>query len=260
MNEESLRQALAHLNLGAIRYFDSVGSTNAEALDWAGKDAPHLALVIADEQTSGRGRLNRKWFTPRGSAIAASLILRPGASLRSHFSRLAGLAALAIASMCRELGAEPQIKWPNDVLINGKKIAGVLIETVWADEDVEALVVGMGVNVLREALPPAEALLFPAASLQDGLGKLPPAREAILESILRHFLAWLPRLGTEKFLQTWDSLLAFHGARVEIRAGEEAAAVGELLGLGADGDLQLRDEHDRIISIRYGDVSLRPAA
>ena len=101
MNENSLKKNLSKLNIGDLRYFDSIGSTNDEALAWATESARDLSIVIADEQTQGRGRLNRKWFTPKESALAFSLILRPSAP--THLSRIVGLAALSIAESCRRL-------------------------------------------------------------------------------------------------------------------------------------------------------------
>src|SRR5215208_1117001 len=98
MNQDELKKALSKLPLGEVKYFDSIGSTNNEALAWATKDAKDLSLVIADEQTAGRGRLDRKWFTPPGTALAFSLILRPSAAERPNLSRVVGLAALSVAN------------------------------------------------------------------------------------------------------------------------------------------------------------------
>ena len=97
MNESSLKKHLSKINNIELRYFDSIGSTNDEALAWAATGANDLSIVIADEQTQGRGRLNRRWFTPKGSALAFSLILRPTAAQRPHLSQTVGLAALSIA-------------------------------------------------------------------------------------------------------------------------------------------------------------------
>ena len=77
MNSNELKKSLSKLPLGDVRYFDTLGSTNDEALAWAATDTPDLSVVIADEQTAGRGRLDRKWFTPRGTALAFSIVLRP---------------------------------------------------------------------------------------------------------------------------------------------------------------------------------------
>src|SRR5512138_2076692 len=97
MNQNDLKKVLSKLPLGDVRYFDSIGSTNNEALAWATSGAKDLSLVIADEQTAGRGRLDRKWFTPKGTALAFSLILRPTADEKAHLTRMVGLAALAVA-------------------------------------------------------------------------------------------------------------------------------------------------------------------
>ena len=138
MNESSLKKTLSKLNIGGLRYFDSIGSTNDDALAWASDNAPDLSMVIADEQTQGRGRLNRKWFTPKGSALAFSLILRPSAAHCSHLSRTVGLAALSMTESFLKLGLAPRIKWPNDILLDGKKAAGILVETDWSGDKVSS--------------------------------------------------------------------------------------------------------------------------
>jgi BirA family transcriptional regulator, biotin operon repressor / biotin---[acetyl-CoA-carboxylase] ligase len=260
MNENSLKKTLSKLNIGDLRYFDSIGSTNDEALAWAADGASDLSIVIADEQTQGRGRLNRKWFTPKGSALAFSLILRPSATLRPHLSRTVGLAALSIADSCSKLGLAPLIKWPNDILLSGKKTAGILIETVWSGEDIDSLVIGMGINIYKESVPPAELLQFPATSIEDELGKAPPRREEIVFSILDRLMHWQKLMGTDEFMNAWEGILAFRGEQVQIHAGSKVPITGELLGLESDGSLRLRDVHNKSIIVRFGDVSLRPAA
>ncbi len=260
MNQHSLKDKLTKLNIGDIRYFDSIGSTNDEALAWAADGARDFSLVVADEQTSGRGRLRRRWFTPAGSGLAASLILHPSADLRLHLSRVVGLAALAIAESCKGLGLDARIKWPNDILVSGKKIAGILVESVWSGADVDALVVGMGVNVFKESEPPAEALQFPATSFEEALGTTPPAREEVLASILSAFIQQREQIATAEFIKNWEAALAFRGEQVQIHNPSAAPIIGEALGLEADGSLRLRDAHGKLITIRFGDVSLRPGA
>src|ERR1044071_8233560 len=119
MNQHDLKKALSKLPLGDMRYFESIGSTNDEALAWAATDSPDLSLIIADEQTAGRGRLDRKWFTPSGTALAFSLILRPTPEEKPFLTRIVGLAALAVAEAVQKRELRAQIKWPNDVLIAG---------------------------------------------------------------------------------------------------------------------------------------------
>jgi BirA family biotin operon repressor/biotin-[acetyl-CoA-carboxylase] ligase len=257
MNETSLKKKLSKLKLGGLRYFDSIGSTNDEALTWAAAGAPDFSLVIADEQTQGRGRFDRKWFTPKGSGLALSLILRPPHSHLPHLSRTVGLAALSIADPCFKLGLTPRIKWPNDILLNSKKAAGILIETVWSGDKVDSLVVGMGINVCKASVPPADMLQFPATSIEDELGESTPAREDILFDILSAFLRWREKIGTDELIPTWEGILAFRGEQVQV-AGQ-SPITGELLGLEPDGSLCLLDANNNSVIIRYGDVSLRPA-
>lgn len=260
MNETLLKKQLASLNLGGLRYFDSIGSTNDEALAWAADGARDFSLVVADEQTHGRGRLDRKWFTPKGSAIAMSLILRPTTSMRPHLSRTVGLAALSLADTSLKLGLAPQIKWPNDILVNGKKIAGILIESVWSGDDVDSLVIGMGMNVFSPATPPASQLQFPASSLQDEMRQTPPEREQILHHILNTFGTWRERIATDTVITAWEEKLAFRGESVQVSTGGGDPIFGTLDGLASDGSLILRDKHDKSIIVRFGDVSLRPIA
>lgn len=258
MNARTLTKALSQLDLGGLRYFDSIGSTNDEALAWAAQGAPDLSIVVADEQTSGRGREGRRWFTPAGTALAFSLILRPTAEDLPHLSRTVGLAAVALAESMRKRSLIPQIKWPNDLLLSGQKLAGILVESVWSGEAVDCTVIGVGVNVARAAIPPPELLQFPATSLEHALGSL-PKREAILHDILSELLAWRPLLGSEKLLKAWEERLAFRGERVQITGQGTEIAAGKVLGLEADGSLRLRDERGNPVTVRFGDVRLRPA-
>jgi len=258
MNESSLNELFSTLPLGDIRYFDSIGSTNDEALAWANKGAHDLSLIIADEQTMGRGRLGRPWFTPPGTALAFSLILRPTADEKPHLSRLVGLAALAITESLQKMGLSPQIKWPNDVLLNQRKVAGVLIELAWSGEDVVCVVIGIGVNILKGAVPSTDILRFPGTSLEDMLG-YPVERENVLRDILSALIALRPQLSTDEFMNKWEETLAYHGKQVKVdMAGQ--TLVGLLEGIIPDGSLRLRDEHGNSVTVQFGDVRLRPYA
>lgn len=259
MNGRSLNKTLSKLNISGLRYFDTIGSTNDEALAWAADGAADVSLVVADEQTQGRGRLDRTWFTSKGTALAFSLILRPPAALRPHLSRTVGLAALSITDALLKMGLVPCIKWPNDILLGGRKTAGILVETVWAGEDVDSLVIGMGVNILRASTPPAELLKFPATSIEAELGRSPD-RELLLRDILLALIAWYPRLGADELIHAWDERLSFRGEQVQVREGNGEFIQGELLGIESDGSLRLRNERDNFVIVRFGDVSLRPLA
>ncbi len=259
MNQSELKKTLAKLPLGDVRYFDSIGSTNNEALAWATSGAKDVSLVIADEQTEGRGRLDRKWFTPKGTALAFSLILQPTAEEKSHLTRTVGLATLAVIDVLRTRGLTAQIKWPNDVLLNGRKVAGILAESVWSGEEVDCVVIGIGMNILKGAVPSAELLQFPATSLEESRG---PAveREKILHDILAGMIALRPHIGTDSFIASWEKALAYRGEQVQVEEGSGILITGKLLGLESDGSLRLRTDDDKSITVQFGDVRLRPQA
>jgi BirA family biotin operon repressor/biotin-[acetyl-CoA-carboxylase] ligase len=257
MNQNELKKTLSKLPLGDVRYFDSIGSTNTEALAWAASGAKDLSLVIADEQSAGRGRLDRKGFTPKGTALAFSLILRPTEVVKPHLTRTVGLAALAVADSLRTRGLVAQIKWPNDVLMNGRKVAGILVESVWSGEEVDCVVIGIGMNVLKGAVPAADLLQFPATSLEEALGP-DVKREGILHDILAGIIALRPHIDTDSFIASWEKVLAFRGEQVQVEDGSGTPIVGKLLGLEADGSLKLRGENDKSVTVRFGDVRLRP--
>jgi BirA family biotin operon repressor/biotin-[acetyl-CoA-carboxylase] ligase len=259
MNQSGLNKSLSKLPLGEIRYFDSIGSTNDEALAWAANNAKDMSLVIADEQTLGRGRYDRPWITPRATALALSLILRPSTQERSHLSRIVGLAALAVSDALQLLNLAPEIKWPNDILLNRRKVAGILIELVWSGDDVDCVVIGIGVNVSKGAVPSTDILRFPAISLEDVLGQ-PPDRQTLLHDILASFIALRPHLGTDSFITSWEKKLAYNGRQVQVEMGSEQSVTGKVIGLESDGSLRLSDEHGRSMTVRFGDVRLRPYA
>ncbi|HSM70235.1 MAG TPA: biotin--[acetyl-CoA-carboxylase] ligase [Anaerolineales bacterium] len=256
MNQQELELALSTLNLKEIRFFDSTGSTNNEALAWAKNGAGDLSLVVADEQTLGRGRFDRRWFTPPRTALAFSLILRPTHEEKPLLSRIVGLAALALSDVLLTLDLEPQIKWPNDILLNGRKLAGILIEATWVEDEVNSLVIGMGVNVAKAAVPSTDILGFPATSLENMLGYVPD-RKVLLHAILANIIALRPHLGTDSFMSSWEKRLAYYGRQVRVEMGGEKSVSGKVVGLESDGSLRLRGDDGNSISVQFGDVRLR---
>jgi len=251
--------SLAGLPIGEIRYFDSIGSTNDYAMQWAIDGAGDLSLVLADKQTAGRGQKGRTWFTPPGSALAMSLILRPTGEEITYLPRATALMAVSLVDSLRQRGLDPQIKWPNDVLLHGRKVAGILVESFWTGNKLDASILGMGVNVLKASTPPDDALLFPATSVEEELGK-PLAREELLKDILTSLLTWRPQLGSDLFLTIWEQNLAYLGQQVRVWKSRELAISGELVGLNTDGSLNLQDENGKSVTVRFGEVYLRPLA
>ncbi len=256
MNPRELKQALAALPLGGLRYYASIGSTNDEALTWAAQGAPHLSLVVANEQTRGRGRGGRTWLTPPDCALAFSLILRPSEAERTHPARVTALGALALSECLKGRGLHACIKWPNDVLLNGRKVGGILVESVWLGNVPDAFVVGMGVNVLANSVPPPHPLLFPATSIESEGGQAVDRIE-LLREILASLIAWCPKTGSAEFLQAWEGRLAFRGEWVEVLQADRPPLHGKVLGLEADGSLRLKTERG-YATLPFGEVHLRP--
>ncbi len=168
-----------------------------------------------------------------------------------------GLAALAVADSLRTRGLVSQVKWPNDVLLNGRKVAGILVESVWSGEDVDGLVIGIGMNVLKGAVPSAEFLQFPATSLEESLGPL-VEREQVLHDILAGLIALRPHLGSDSFIASWEKALAFRGEEVQAEQSDGSLIAGKLLGLESDGSLRIVDGTGKPVTVRFGDVRLRP--
>ena len=255
--ERALRAALRDLPPGGLRYLPSTGSSNDIALAWAAQGAPDLSLVVADEQTAGRGRGDHAWFTPPGSALAISLILRPSAAEAGNMARFSGLAALALAETLQDCPLPVRIKWPNDLLVGDRKAAGVLVETVWAGDQAESVVIGIGVNIRPGSVPPPDRLAFPATCLDQACGR-PLDRWALLRQLLERLLDWRPRLGMPGFLRAWEQQLAYRGETVQVWSGSSAPQTGTLVGLAEDGGLLLQPADGPLVTLRFGEVHLRP--
>lgn len=255
--ESELRVVLQGILPGGLRFFDSIGSTNDEALAWASSSAPDFSLVIADEQASGRGRMGRAWFTPPGAALAFSLVLRPKGAEREKVGLFSGLGALALVDALQAFGIAAQVKWPNDVLIRGKKVAGILAETVWLGTEVDSVVLGMGVNVSPDSVPPPEGLNYPATCVQTE-AREPISRIDLLKTLLQAIQRRRAVLAAETFLRDWESALAFRGETVRVWVSDADTLTGQLLGLEPDGGLRLGLPDGTIKLIRFGEVHLRP--
>ncbi len=275
MDQASLQSNLADLALPAVRFFPTIGSTNDEAWRWVEAGAPHGALVIAEEQTAGRGRMRRQWVTAAGCGLAFSLVLR-SLPLASHLlSRLTGLGAVAVCQTLHHHYSLPaQVKWPNDILLAQRKAGGVLVELRWNGGDLTAAVIGIGVNITHQAINPQvlplESLDFPATSVEDELGT-PVDRLVLLHGILQEFFNWLPRLASPDFMHVWETSLAYRGQWVELYADNNVSSpnggsvtvptvIGKVIGLTGDGSLQLRTHVGEGITARIGEIRLRPAA
>lgn len=259
MNQEQLRAALVNVPVPEIRFFESIGSTNDEALRWAEDGAPDGALVMADQQTQGRGRLDRRWITRPGAALAFSLVLRPTLPESRFLQLFSPLGAVALSeALVVQYDLEPHIKWPNDVLLNRRKTAGILAEASWLGDVPQAVVLGIGVNVAPSAVPPDDEVLFPATCVEQAYGR-PADRLELLAALLRSLFEWRPRLLTPQFLSGWEARLAFLGEPVRVEQDGREPLAGRVAGVDGDGNLLLRTADQQILTVAVGDVHLRPA-
>jgi BirA family biotin operon repressor/biotin-[acetyl-CoA-carboxylase] ligase len=179
-------------------------------------------------------------------------------------ARLTALGALAVCQALRsDYGLQAQIKWPNDVLLERRKVAGVLAEAYWQGDQFSAAILGIGVNVAPAAVPANDQIIFPATCVETVLGRSLPRLE-LLRSILTHLLEWYTRLNEPEFLHTWEEQLAFRNEWVNIITGtgeaDQQVHQGLVLGLDAQGCLQLRNPAGEIFTVRAGEVRLRPQA
>ncbi|MDP9068635.1 MAG: biotin--[acetyl-CoA-carboxylase] ligase [Actinomycetota bacterium] len=170
-----------------FRFFDEVGSTNTEALEWARQGAPEGALVVTNHQSQGRGRWTRTWVSDPGRLLQFSLILRPKLPLDQL-----GLVTTALGVACAEAiesatGLTATVKWPNDVRVGGRKVAGILVESHLTGSELEAAVGGLGVNVGWSRTEIPDDLKETATSLATELDGTPPARAELLAAILTAF-------------------------------------------------------------------------
>jgi BirA family biotin operon repressor/biotin-[acetyl-CoA-carboxylase] ligase len=256
----TIHAALGDLPLGGIRYYPKVGSTNDLAIAWVGQDAPDMSLVITDEQTSGRGRNGRKWYSPAGVSLAFSLILRPGKGETRSIGLFSTLGALAVVQAIKKFdgGLKPEIKWPNDVLVNTRKVCGILTEAAWVGVQIESLVIGIGVNVSPGSVPPVEDLNFPATSLEE-VAQSKINRLDFLHAILKAVPGWRMRMDTLSFINAWEEHLAFRGKLVNIWSENSQPRVGIITGLDPDGGLCLKDPDGLNFTVHFGEVHLKPA-
>lgn len=236
-----------------ILYFPVTSSTMDVAKQAIRDGAAEGTVVIADHQTAGRGRLGRSWLSPPDSSILLSIILYPNLE---QLPRLTMAAALAVARSIEKVsGLEPVIKWPNDVLIDGKKVSGVLTESDVQGDTVNYAIVGIALNV---NLDPSSILEISetATSLKQMLGREIP-RIQVLESLLGEFeeLYQALRRG-EPIDSEWRRRLETLGKEVAVRCGDEVKE-GYAESVDDEGNLLLRGPDGSLLTIAAGDVTLK---
>lgn len=232
-----------------FKYFERVDSSNDEALAWLEAGAPEGAVVIANEQTRGRGRRGRHWHTPPNVALALSLILKPDSAF---LPRLNMVAALGVYDLARECGCEVVgIKWPNDVQVNGLKVSGVLPEAIWEAGELRGAILGIGVNVRLDFS--GTEMRDSAISLEDVV-RMRLNRAELIATLLRRIDHWYCRIASPALVSTWKSRLTTLGQRVSVNDVK-----GVALDVDADGALLIRDDKGQIHHTDAADLIIHAA-
>ena len=250
---------MTHLKTKVLR-FESLPSTNTELSRLASEGAEEGVSVVADEQTAGRGRLQRAWSSPKGAGLYFSILLRPKIAT-NYWPLITMMAAVAVydalGDACR---LQADIKWPNDLLSAERKICGILAEAIETPSG-RAVIVGIGINLTQDVYP-AE-LAGAASSISEAVGRTAD-REVLITALLRWLTHWYSLLnesaGPESIVNAWTNRSSYaFGRVVQVSNGDEVWQ-GTTSGIERDGALRLRTASGETKVVRAGDVSsLRPA-
>ena len=234
-----------------IYYFDSVTSTMDVAMQLGLKNAPSGALVLAETQTKGKGRLGRVWFSPKYKGIYLSLILRPKV-LPQQASVFTLLAAVAICEAIKQTtGLDAQIKWPNDIIMHNKKLGGILTELNAQTDEINFLIIGIGLNINNDK----KTLVSGSTSLKeqkkDNISRVSLLQE-ILRKIEENYLL-LEKKGPKPIIEKWRELSITLARRVKVYSHKEHVE-GEAVDIDTDGGLLIRTDSGVVRKVMAGDV------
>lgn len=251
---EAVQHSLQNALIGhRIIYHSVVTSTMDVARQEAEKGVEEGTVVLAEEQTVGRGRFGRRWVSTPGLDISLSIVLYPD---KWACSRLTVATCVAVMRAIRDLyGLAPTLKWPNDVLIGGKKVSGILVETIFQDSEVRYAVIGVGINV---NFNPTEIPdnPFQATSLAAELGR-PVQREEFLQAFLGSMGdIYIHLSGWGNVWEEWQGWMETLGQKVQVRWGEHTEE-GVAEGVDAEGNLLLRRVDGSVVSLAAGEVTLQ---
>ena len=252
---EKVRRRLAGRAIGsAVTYHRVVGSTMDEARRMAEGGCAEGKVVVAEEQTGGRGRFNRSWLSPAGSGLTFSVVLRPEGCWLPYANMAAALAVRGAAAALT--GLSPTIKWPNDVRMGEKKIAGILVEAAVEGNNGYALVgVGLNVNLDVSKIPEIERTATSLSSEAETIFDRTEVLIAVLERLDEAY-----RLPSGVLLGEWRSALDTLGRRVRVQAGDRSLE-GEAVGVDDRGSLVLQPDDGPPVTLTAGEVTLQePAA
>ena len=237
-----------------VCYRQSTGSTMELAAEEAKRTAGEGLVAIAEEQSAGRGRLGRSWVSPPGQNLYLTVLVRP---TLSQLRYLAIVAPLAVCHAIEETtGLPPRIKWPNDVLLEGKKVCGVLLESELTGDAVQHALIGIGINVNLDVAA-HEEIRDVATSLRAELGR-EVEREVVLAATLNHLETLYVALGRGDVVSVaWKQRLDTLGQPVRVQDAGGLIAEGVAVDADSDGALIIRRDDGSHVRIEAGDVTLR---
>lgn len=259
LNLDLIKSGLSSSLFGVnIVYHTALGSTNDLAKDLALRGAPEGTVVVTEEQTAGKGRRGRSWLAPSKTNLLFSILLRPALSPNRVFSLTMALALAALEAIEGETGLLCMIKWPNDLYVGSRKLAGILTEFAGKDRQVDWVVLGLGLNVNWCPEEGKGGSRFSATSIfAETQEKF--ARNGLLVQILKQFESHHERLlsgGGDDLYRKWNEYSLVLGKEVVIES-EERRISGKAVRIDENGALILEDERGRVHVITHGDVSLR---
>ena len=241
-----------------VHTYDSCETTQMIAHDKAQLGADEGTLIVSDEQTAGRGRLMRPWSSPSGHGIWMSLIIRPNLSMKEA-PQVTLVTAVAIVRALEKVAAiDPVIKWPNDLLVGGKKIAGILTEMQADPDQVQALIIGIGLNVHQRPSDFPDELREQATSVAMETGEAIERAKlvAAIMNEMERFIDMYERNGFEPIKLLWESYAVTTGQLIRATLVDEVIE-GVARGISDDGLLQIEEEDGTIRSLYSADVTLQ---
>ena len=254
IDRESIENALAGCIVGCrVDYHDVLGSTMNEARKLADGGAPEGTVVVAGRQTKGRGRFDRRWVSSPGKDLFFSVLLRP-ASAQLRFVNMAATLAV-LGAITQTTGLEPSIKWPNDVMVAGRKVSGILIEAAVEAGATRHAVVGIGLNVNLDTSKEPE-IATTATSLYMAMGRVMD-RATVLVAVLERLDVLYAEVRRGRSLkQEWSSQLDTLGRHVQVRWGDRLVE-GRAQGVDEDGNLVLEQPDGSTVAVVAGEVTLQ---
>jgi len=258
LNSEVLEKSLAGKFIGRpLYYYPEISSTNDEAFRLGISGAPEGTAVIADSQTKGKGRLQRVWHSPPGSNIYTSIILRPNFE-PEQAPQISIAAGVAVAEILSEYcPGHVQLKWPNDVLLNNKKVCGILAQMKISANCIDFVVLGIGINVNigYNQLPPDIRIIATSLAIETGREI---ARLELIISLYENLAKWYKQLmqrGFGAIKEKWLNLAPMVSQNVQVMFRNEVVS-GKALGLDDDGSLTILTVNNETVKVLAGDATI----